>query len=466
MDGKMNTECLKEDLYIDQILAVEPHGIEPVKDAERHGHPFDGFTFWFAANVVFANLTMGALLVSLFGLSFKQSTVAIVIGTALGVALMAILSTFGPKLGIPQLIQSRRAFGLVGNYFPAAMNWICGVGWFGVNTVLGAFALDWLFHLGLALSIIIMTIICIIFAVYGYNMMHALQKVCSVILTVVFIMVTYFALLHFNVAFPANTHAPYWSTLLGGMILGIGTAFSYIMGWITYSSDYTRYLPKETSSSSVFWNIFLSNFISIVWVEMLGAALATIHSINVPTDLVTNLLPYTLAIFAMLAVVLGTVTANVPSIYSSALSIMAIDVAAIRRIFPYRWAAALAMGILGGALAFAGNSGYYSRFASFLLVMAYWIVPWVSVVVWDYLIVHRGQYGLSPFYGSRNKFYVGFWAWLIGIVVSIPFWNQSLYTGPFAAAHPNLGDLSNLVGFIVAGAIYLIFARQVVNCDK
>ena len=62
----------EEHLYRDRVLDVEPHGIEPVKDAERHGRPFNAFTLWFGANVEFATLITGALMVTLFGMSFWQ----------------------------------------------------------------------------------------------------------------------------------------------------------------------------------------------------------------------------------------------------------------------------------------------------------------------------------------------------------------------------------------------------------
>ena len=43
-----------------------------------------------------------------------------------------------------------------------------------------------------------------------------------------------------------------------------------------------------------------------------------------------------------------------------------------------------------------------------------------------------------------------------GIIVSIPFWNQSLWVGPIAMAFPWLGDLSFIVGFVVAAAVYFV----------
>jgi NCS1 family nucleobase:cation symporter-1 len=234
---------------------------------------------------------------------------------------------------------------------------------------------------------------------------------------------------------------------------------------MAFASDYTRYLPKETSHSKIFWNVFLSTFISCVWIESLGVALGTIKSISVPTDLVTNLLPYALGVFAMIAVVLGTISANVLNIYSGALSVLAIDLSAIRAIFPKRWVAALVLGVLGAILCLAGQSGYYTKYSDFLLLLAYWVAPWLAIVFFDYMVVHRGQQGLSPFY-NRTGVGPGFWAFIIGILASVPFFNQSIYTGPIAAACPGLGDISFYVSFAVAAVIYLIFGRYGLKSDS
>ena len=47
-----------------------------------------------------------------------------------------------------------------------------------------------------------------------------------------------------------------------------------------------------------------------------------------------------------------------------------------------------------------------------------------------------------------------------GIVVSIPFWNQSLWHGPVVDALPQLGDLSFIVGFVVAAGVYYALAGK------
>jgi NCS1 family nucleobase:cation symporter-1 len=38
-------------IYTDEVLVVEPHGIEHIPDNERHGKPYLQGTIWFAAQI-------------------------------------------------------------------------------------------------------------------------------------------------------------------------------------------------------------------------------------------------------------------------------------------------------------------------------------------------------------------------------------------------------------------------------
>jgi cytosine/uracil/thiamine/allantoin permease len=51
-------------------------------------------------------------------------------------------------------------------------------------------------------------------------------------------------------------------------------------------------------------------------------------------------------------------------------------------------------------------------------------------------------------------------AWLAGIAASLPFWQQSWFTGPVAVAHPQLGDISYFVSFAVAYGIATALRRS------
>jgi purine-cytosine permease-like protein len=48
---------------------------------------------------------------------------------------------------------------------------------------------------------------------------------------------------------------------------------------------------------------------------------------------------------------------------------------------------------------------------------------------------------------------------VVGVLASVPFWNQTLWHGPVPALAPQLGDLSFLIGFVVAGLMYFGLTR-------
>src|SRR5205807_9201177 len=98
------------------------------------------------ADLEFATVFVGVLPVAFFGMGFADAAVALVLGTALGSLTHAVLSSWGPRFGVPQMVQSRGAFGYLGNLLPAGLNtFTASVGWFIVNSVAGAFALMSLF---------------------------------------------------------------------------------------------------------------------------------------------------------------------------------------------------------------------------------------------------------------------------------------------------------------------------------
>lgn len=73
---------------------------------------------------------------------------------------------------------------------------------------------------------------------------------------------------------------------------------------------------------------------------------------------------------------------------------------------------------------------------------------------WEFATMFLGVIPIVVFGG-------GFWPTVAaGIVVSIPFWNQSLWHGPVVDVVPQLGDLSFIVGFVVAAGVYFALAGK------
>jgi purine-cytosine permease-like protein len=46
--------------------------------------------------------------------------------------------------------------------------------------------------------------------------------------------------------------------------------------------------------------------------------------------------------------------------------------------------------------------------------------------------------------------HAGALAWVLGVLASVPFWNQAWFVGPFARAFPQDGDISYYVGLLIA----------------
>ena len=106
--------------YGTSLTRTEPFATEEIPTSERHGHPRQQFTLWFAANMVLAVLVSG-FFSSLFGLSVVQGLTAVAAGTLLGAIVMGLLAGIGTKFGVPQQVQGRGPMGYFANFVPIAL---------------------------------------------------------------------------------------------------------------------------------------------------------------------------------------------------------------------------------------------------------------------------------------------------------------------------------------------------------
>ena len=116
---------------------IEKRSIDYVPCAERHGKVWHLWPVWFSGDANLATLAVGVLGITLGG-NLLWTTVAVVLGCALGTFFMAFHSTQGPQLGLPQMIQSRPQFGYVGALLVWAVALIAYIGYNAFNEVLAA----------------------------------------------------------------------------------------------------------------------------------------------------------------------------------------------------------------------------------------------------------------------------------------------------------------------------------------
>jgi NCS1 nucleoside transporter family len=446
---------VREGTYGEKVIAVEPGGAEFIPLTERHGNPLQLFWTWTSPNMEFATIFVGILAIAAFGMSFWSAVLAIVLGSALGGITQGILSTQGPRFGVPQMVISRLGFGYWGNVLPAGINaLVAGIGWFAVNSVSGALALNALTHMPDVLCLLIVVALQIAVAFSGYNLIHAFERYAFPVLVIIFLIASGVIL---SKAHPGAAH----TTFPGGFLIEFGATFGYAVGWNPYASDYTRYFKPETSKLAIAVWAGLGLFLSCTLLEIVGAGAATaVKDAGVffgnPTAAFTGLLPSVLGKFTLVAIVIGGIAANALNIYSGAISFTAIGfklpLAARRAIV------ALGFGAIGFFVAWSGLSDAGAKYNDFLLIIAYWIAPWLAVVFVDmYLRRRQRTEELEHLLFSRKHAnWAGPVAMAVGMGVSIwLFSNQTKYIGLVPSHIGSTGDLTFEVGFVLTAVIYL-----------
>lgn len=445
---------VREGTYGEKVIAVEPGGAEFIPLSERHGRPLNLFWTWTSPNMEFATIFVGVLAVALFGLGFWEAVLAIALGSALGGITQGILSRRGPVYGVPQMVLSRLGFGYWGNTLPAGLNSVtAGIGWFAVNSVSGALALNTLTHLPQVLCLLIIVAAQIVIAFLGHNLIHVFERYAFPVLAIIFLIVSGVVL---SKAHPGAAHA----TAPGGFLLVFGATFGYAVGWNPYASDYTRYFKPDANKAAIAWWSGFGLFLSCTLLEVVGAAAATVMKASDalgpnPTGAFTDLLPKALADLALLAIALGAVAANVLNIYSGALSFTALGIRlplALRRAI-----VALGFGTIGFFLAWHGLSDAGTQYENFLLIIAYWIAPWLAVVFCDQILRRQSRDEIEHLlFDKRHVNWAGPVAMAVGMGVSIGlFSNQTEYLAPVPHHVGSVGDLTAEVGFVLTAAIYL-----------
>ncbi len=434
-------------------LTIEAHGMEPIPPSARYGSVGRVFTVWFTPNLVPAAFFIGTLAAADFiGLGWWAGLAAIIVGNLIGAALVGVLAAMGPTTGMAQIPASRLPFGK-SIVVPAVTNWLSTIAWDAINAFFGAYAISVVtgdaipFPVGLLIVVVCQAALSIV----GYEAIHIFERWAAIGLAILFAIVTIAVLPKANFSL-ANGDA----ASIGTFILMTTVAGSFNLAWALYASDYTRYLPRDTSRPRIFAMTFLGLGLSAVWIEALGLAVVgalgseadTVHQIN---GLLGGGIVGTLA---MVAIFFGTVAVNAMNDYTGSLSLLAAGIQVRRPI-----SAAIVAVLSFGATLYLYYANFSSTVENYLLVITYWIGPWAAIVLLDWS--RRGQaidgtkavqFSLLP--SGRNALV----ALVVGFVVSIPFMNQTLYVGPASTA---LGgaDIAYLVGFVVAGALYWFLER-------
>jgi nucleobase:cation symporter-1, NCS1 family len=435
----------------DSATKVESIGIEHVPSEKRHGTSGRTFTLWFASNLTIADYVIGVLVTQVFGLTFLQSLPILAIGNVLGGLVLGLSSAMGPKLGFPQMFSSRASFGRKGNYALGGLNWISTAGWFAVNAILGTLAVLALFpSANYYLVATILVSVQVLIGIYGHDFIHVFEKYMSVVLGLLFFVVFVLALPQLGKVSNASQLAV--PLTLGAAGTTLAVSFSYIMSWSPYASDYSRYLPETTSKTRVVLYTLAGGAIASFAVEALGALVGALTSSSLGYFVALRSFAGDAGDIVLVGLILGAITANALNIYTNSLSALVLDIKT------KRWITVVAGGIVGLGLAFVGGNNFPANYENFLLVLDYWITPWLAIVIVDFYLVGRTTPSSTSSAPGWDLGALGIYA--LSILASVPFmvW-PSTYTGPLSKFFGG-ADFSYFISFGIAAILIYAYRKK------
>lgn len=443
---------------------IEVKSIDWVPLSERTGKPTSLFSLWFMSNANLTTLATGMVGVAM-GANLLVSLVAIVAGVCVGTVFTAFHSAQGPQLGLPQMIQSRAQFGYRGVALVCLIVIASIVGFNIFNQLLAGDVLTMTTGVDAGAGwYILITALALTLAIVGYHWIHRVQKWLTWLFLATFGVFTIVAV----VALPLPTGAlaagdVNWPAFL----VQFAAAAAYALGWAPYVSDYSRYLPPQTSPRKALFYTSSGVIVGAGWLMALGAFVASLFSDANPVEAIAAtadaLLPG-LGIVLLWSALPALITVITINIYAASIELITVadSFAKVRPTRATRIIACTVVGLAGLLGAVFSTGEFLDSFGSFLVVLLYVLVPWTSVNLVDYYVVRRGTYAIAEMFRPHGIY--GAWGWrgiasyLIGIAAMVPFVVTTWFVGPIAQAIGGI-DIALFVGLAVSALAYMLLAR-------
>jgi NCS1 nucleoside transporter family len=453
-------------------LRADVHSIEPIPEADKDSTGPQQMWIWAGANIAPINWALGALGIVL-KLGLRETIAVIVLGNIVGCAIFAAFTVMGHKTGVNQMVLSRSAFGRRGAYLPSLLMFLMTLGWIGVNTyfpvkiavaILGQFGIGdtWLTNF---VVVSVVMVVQVMIGIYGFYAIRTFEKYTVPVTAVIMALMSILAWTRPGVvnwgltsSLPPAAHLAMLSLLTTA--IGVGWGIS----WVTWASDYSRFVPHRVSSSSVFWYSYLGMFVPTVWLAILGATVASTTMDTDPAKMVSAVFGGATSILVLLLVLHGPIATNILNVYSAALAALSMGLQVSRT------AMAVVAGVVGYLVTiyFVFQPSFAKAFDNWMISLLLWMSPWAGVVLADFFVARKGQIDVDALYQAPRRSAYGDvnWGAIVAFVAGlVAGWSVEdglvpALQGPIATKLLAGADLSWLVGIVVAGGLYLALGRR------
>ncbi len=369
-------------------------GIEPVPKAHRILGFMDYLVLW--GDLVIGLLVMltGTFLVP--GLGLGAALFAILIGSAAGCLLLALVGSIGSATGAPTMVLLRPVLGVRGSYAPTVLNVAQLIGWtifeFVVMGVAASTIAKTLFGTGSYVAwTAVFAAIVILLGVGGPIgvVRQWLEKFAVWIALATGVWLTVLVLTRYDV------HALLRQAGDGSLPFGVGVdlAIALPISWLPLVADYNRF---SRTTRRGFLGTMVGFFVTNAWFLSLGAMLLLGSKVaQEPRDF-ASAIALTAGWIALL-ILLADETHNAwADLYSSSVS--------LQNLFPkakQRWLIVA----LGAACFLVAVFLDITRYQNFLFLIGSFFVPLFGILAADYFILRRRAYRVEEFYRRRGSYW-------------------------------------------------------------
>ena len=372
-------------------------------------------------------------------LSLTAALTALVLGTLLGTAGVALAAIPGTETGQPAMVLLRGLFGARLSWLPTVLNIVQLLGWTTFELVTISTALHqvaggvprWVYVLAAG-------VVTTALALYPLSWIRTLRRYVTV---AVIAALVYLAVQLLRNPLPAWGHGT-WH----GFWIAVDTVVGVGVSWVPVAADYTRHSRSVRDT-------VLGSFVGYSLTQIACYAIGIFALVTVARGDATRIFGSFMAIpvgtlaFAVLAI--REIDQSFVDTYSTAVSVQNLRPRWDRRIL------ALVLGTFATVLALAAN---VSDYENFLVLIGSLFVPLLGVLVVDYFVISRRRWDLSE---SAPQRWLMLLPWAAGFVAyeminpgQLGWWTRMWgHFDGWAHFTPTTWMSASLISFAVAAVV-------------
>lgn len=446
-----------------QTQLIENKSVDYVPESERHGKSHSLFTLWFCTNIAPLAVVSGAIATETFHLNVISALTAIIAGHLFGGIFLALTSAQGPKVGIPQMVQSRAQFGRYGSLLVISFTTVIYLGFFISNISLSGKVINNVFPAMPVSSATVMgAILATVIGIVGYHFIHRINKVGAWIMGSALI-------LGLAMMLSQPLPADFWQH---GSMSAAGWFGTFCIGAVwqisfsPYTSDYSRYLPANVGIARPFIATYLGACGGTILAFVFGMMAVNIAPTSDAMMSVRHATGW-LGPILMVLFLVNIICHNSMNLYGAVLSL----ITAVQTFRPH-WTPGAAVRLVVSSLvlvgsvlvALAASQNFVSFFINLILALIAVLIPWIVINLLDFYYVNKQKYDVDAIFRADGGRYgllntQALLVYFAGIIVQIPFVENAFFSGPYANIIPGV-DISWIISLVVTSIAYPLFHRK------